>query len=101
MNEKIKQNQNMAMQQNNKKYKCLLCNYNTSHKSHYTKHLESIKHKTAQMIKNDNTLAKSAVQWRCNCGKSYKFQSGFSRHKKTCTYKKEEAEKRSEIQALK
>jgi hypothetical protein len=74
-----------------KKYNCVICDYHTSHKSHYNKHLESIKHKTAQMIKNDNTLAKSAVQWKCECGKSYKFQSGYSRHKKTCNINKEDA----------
>jgi hypothetical protein len=86
---------------NVKNYNCVNCNYHTSQKSHYNKHLESVKHKTAQMIKNDNTLAKSADQWKCECGKSYKFQSGYSRHKKTCTYKNQENKEEANKTVLK
>jgi hypothetical protein len=42
------------------------------------------------MIKNDNALEKNETNWICECGKSYKFQSGYSRHKKTCSYKNKE-----------
>ena len=88
---KMIKNDKKKCRNNLKKYNCDICDYHTLHKSHFIKHLESIKHKKAQMIKNGNSLAKSADRWICECGKSYKFQSGYSRHKKTCTYKKPES----------
>ena len=45
----------------------------------------------AKMVKNDNKMVindnKMVTQFVCNCGNSYKYTSGLSRHKKTCTYK--------------
>ena len=71
-------------------FECKFCDYISKYKSHYTKHLQSKKHKNSEMIVNDSKLAKSAKKWICECGKSYKFDSGYYRHKKTCNYKKPE-----------
>ena len=73
------------------KFECVKCNYYTSHKSHFNKHLQTKKHKNKKMIVNDSNLVKSADKWQCECGKSYKFDSGYYRHKKSCCYKKQES----------
>jgi hypothetical protein len=72
-------------------YECDKCNYTTVYKTHFNKHLQTKKHKCRIMIANDSNLSKSANKWLCECGKSYKFDSGYYRHKKTCTYKKQES----------
>lgn len=43
------------------------------------------------MVTNGNYLGKKLQKvannkWECGCGKSYKYKSGLSRHKSTCTY---------------
>ena len=68
---------------------CENCDYGTSKKSSWTKHLETKKHKGAQMIHNDTQkVAKSCSgdRFECECGKSYKFHSGYYRHKSKCTW---------------
>ena len=72
------------------KYECVSCLYKTSHKSHYTKHLQTNKHKTNVMMTKCLHLEKSAVTRICECGKEYKYRQSYSRHKKTCNYKKQE-----------
>ena len=71
-------------------FECKFCDYISKYKSHYNKHLQSKKHKNSEMIVNDSKLAKSAKKWICECGKSYKFDSGYYRHKKLCSYKQQE-----------
>ena len=42
-----------------------------------------------KMVKNDNKMVthrNDKNRYECSCGKSYKFISGFSRHKKTCVF---------------
>ena len=65
-----------------KQYICLDCSFNCSKESNYNKHLLTAKHK---MITNDNNkMPKNAAGFTCECGKSYKFTSGLSRHKNNC-----------------
>lgn len=60
-------------------YECKFCDYITSKKCNYTKHLTTLKHKKRE---NDN---KSSKNFSCEiCGKKYKFSSGLSRHKQVC-----------------
>lgn len=71
-----------------KNFSCEKCNYFTSRRSQYERHLETIKHKKLhdnEMIENDSSeSSKSSKNWICNCGKEFKWDSGLYRHKKTC-----------------
>jgi hypothetical protein len=64
------------------KFKCDLCDYSTSRHSQYERHLSTDKHKKA--VKVAILVPKSAKLYYCNCGKVYKHDSGYYRHKKTC-----------------
>jgi hypothetical protein len=94
-----------------KKYTCNLCDYNTSKKYNYNKHLQTIKHidrkvanqeniqcmycyntymyindllqhqKICEHKKNNHYLQNG---YSCHCGKSYQYKSGLSRHKNLC-----------------
>jgi len=46
----------------------------------YERHLKTKKHNDNKMITNDN----KKTHFMCDCGKSYKFQSGLSRHTMVC-----------------
>ena len=76
---------------NTKKHLCVLCNFSTNRKAEYVRHLNTKKHISTKS-KNDNKMVKKNTKktpndlWSCNCGKSYKYQSGLSRHKLNCNY---------------
>jgi hypothetical protein len=74
------------------KFNCELCDYNTDRKLDYTKHLQTYKHKTnengSEMVVNDSNLSQKVVKkYECECGKVYKYDSGYYRHKKICLKK--------------
>jgi hypothetical protein len=75
---------NEKSQKSPKKYNCTYCNYLTCNKYDYNKHLQTKKHKN-NIMDNQKTL-------KCECGKTYKYLSGLSKHKKQCTYKKNDTE---------
>ena len=58
------------------KFYCEKCDFFTSRKANWQRHILTAKHK-----KITNGIAK---KYECICGKSYKFSSGLSRHKKKC-----------------
>ena len=89
------------------KYLCNLCNYNTCRKSNIINHINSKKHKqhnTTILLKqntllindsccinnalnsnhNETNVLLSTHKYTCICGKIYKYDSGYYRHKKTC-----------------
>ena len=70
------------------KYFCELCQYTTSNKKDFSKHLLTLKHKKIKMISDDKKKSPddNMQTFDCGCGKKYKFESGLSRHKKKCTY---------------
>ena len=71
-----------------KKFHCEKCHYSCSRKYDYEKHLSTRKHK---MVVNDSKLSKkSEKKYFCECGKSYSHDSGYYRHKRTCTFINEE-----------
>jgi len=77
---------------NIKKFYCELCDFECCKKGDYTRHLSTRKHK---MVINGNKMVIENLQnplndFKCICGKSYKHNSGYSRHKKTCTFINEE-----------
>jgi hypothetical protein len=53
-----------------------------------TKHLGTHKHKNkendSKMIVNDSENSPKVAHFSCNCGKIYKYDTGFYRHKKVC-----------------
>jgi hypothetical protein len=64
-------------------FNCENCDYNTSRKSSYTKHVLSAKHEKS--IKSIKSCKKVATQFICiSCNKNYKEPSGLWRHNKKC-----------------
>jgi hypothetical protein len=81
-------------------YNCKECDYNTSNKKDYKKHIETIKHikLTQANLEIPNYLEKTK-EFVCNCGNSYKHASSLSKHKKKCQddNKSEKSETDSEL----
>jgi hypothetical protein len=71
-------------------YECTFCNYHTSNKKDYNKHLTTAKH---EKIKNGKKspekipkIPKNIYEHNCVvCKRTFKYQSGLSRHSKTCS----------------
>jgi hypothetical protein len=91
-------------------YICSFCNFKTNRKNDYSRHLLTDKHidkhkhfeiqqKQSQMMKdiqqtlrNDKEQTNQDTQkaqkpYQCLCGKSYTYDSGYYRHKRTCSNK--------------
>ena len=73
------------------KYECAHCNFVSRKKTDYTKHLTTAKHlkltNSVDKIVNDNEITTNIdKQYTCACGKIYKHNSGYSRHKKLCSF---------------
>jgi len=72
---------------NDKKYSCELCDFITCKKTDYSRHLETIKHKTNQLATNSNKIATNYTEKtpKCDiCNKIYNDRTGLWRHKKKC-----------------
>ena len=68
---------------NAKIFRCETCDFNTSNKCNYLKHLDTRKHKSLTKIYLD--LIKVATpSFVCLCGKSYKHRQSLYSHKKVC-----------------
>ena len=72
------------------KFYCETCDYYTSNKKDYSKHLLTLKH---QNLVNTNGLANKNPQkspkvkiYECNCGKVYKHLSSLCKHKNICNF---------------
>ena len=78
------------MPKNAEKYYCELCHFGCSKKSNYDKHLSTRKHK--MLVNASITSQKTPKNFKCICGKSYKHDSSYYKHKKTCTFINEEKE---------
>jgi hypothetical protein len=71
-----------------KNFYCECCDYLTSRKSQYDRHITTAKHQTLQKsTKINNLVPESSTSFLCNCGKKYKDRTGLWRHKKKCTTK--------------
>ena len=76
------------------KFCCYNCDYNTSSKKDYDKHISTDKHKINKNqpicpeIPNKSLLT-IMKPYICDCGKLYKDRSGLWRHSKTCVDSKE------------
>jgi len=79
---------NILVQESSKKFCCKKCNYYTSRKSQYDRHLLTLKH---EKITNDNNLEQKVPnEFICECRKKYNYLSGLSKHRKTCKREKKE-----------
>jgi hypothetical protein len=68
-------------------YCCAFCDFISSNKKDYGRHLSTQKHKTRQKDINDTKKPHQKPQmcYECKiCNKSYKYSSGLYRHKKRC-----------------
>ena len=71
------------------KYICKCCDYNTSRKSQYDRHLTTLKHKIRTNTNFDEEKKFQKVpddnkEYKCNCGKHFKHASSLWNHKKKC-----------------
>ena len=77
-------------QKTQKYYCCEMCNFNTSHKNDYSKHLTTAKHKNLCLgnkmdIPGNQKTQKNPILFMCsNCNKNYNTNSGLWKHKKSC-----------------
>ena len=77
---------NDLAQKNTTNYECLFCDFYTSNKTHFNRHLQTEKHKTREILTNTNDLAQKNTTFVCECGKSYKHKPSLYNHKKKCDY---------------
>ena len=64
-------------------YSCSHCDYSTTRKSQYNRHLLTRKHEMLTNIYNENQKGKTQCNV-CKCGKSYKYRQSLSVHRKKC-----------------
>jgi hypothetical protein len=70
------------------KFSCELCDYNTSRKSQWDRHILTAKHKKETFgLHLDYNLVPTHV-FCCSCGNQYKCRQGLWKHKKKCGEKK-------------
>jgi len=68
------------------KFLCEKCNYKCSKQSEFNKHLLTAKHKMVVNGSEKSPLQTSPTDtnFSCICGKTYKYDTGYYRHKKRC-----------------
>jgi len=73
-------------QKNAKKFICEICDFSSSNKYDYNKHLSTDKHKNnASTTDGNQIVAKSSKKYICeNCDKNFNDRAGLWRHKKKC-----------------
>ena len=81
-------------------FSCDKCNFNSSNKKDYKRHLMTAKHKmiTNDNINTSNKVPKNPKAYVCDCGNIYNFASGLSRHKKTCQKKAKKLQENTFVQ---
>jgi len=66
-------------------YHCVCCDYITSRKSQFDRHLLTLKHKKRQNDTNDTKKVPfSSIDFICSCGKRYAHKQNLYRHQKQC-----------------
>jgi hypothetical protein len=75
-----------------KEFICELCDYNTSKKCDYKKHLLTEKHNcdnASKMLCIKSQKSQNTKYFSCECGKIYQHDSSYYRHKHKCKFEKE------------
>ena len=85
----------MEIKKNDQNYFCEKCNYFTTKKCNYDRHLLTAKHKKEQngnktSGENYKNEQKGANVFRCDCNRFFKTNSGLWKHQKQCNYIKKE-----------
>jgi hypothetical protein len=70
---------------------CEICDYTSSKKNVFNKHILSLKHKmlvnaSKMLVNASNNRLTSNYRFNCICGKSYGHDSSYYRHKKICSF---------------
>lgn len=74
-----------SYEKNVQNFNCECCNYITSKKNNFTKHLATQKHILMwSYCEQQKLVAKPKMQ--CQCGKSYQHRQSLHTHRKTCSY---------------
>lgn len=68
------------------RYYCDGCSFGTNNKTDYFRHCNSKKHNMDTKNSEKNALA----NYGCECGKTYKYSQGLCKHRKSCTFQKEQ-----------
>lgn len=71
-------------------YLCKKCDYHTSDKSKYNRHLLTDKHNTPKYSQKGEKKEINDKRIMCDCGKSYKHHQSLNNHKKKCQNNKKE-----------
>jgi hypothetical protein len=75
------------VQKSSQIFNCEYCDYTTSRKSQYDRHITTLKHKKSTNV--NEKVPESSAAFKCECGKIYKERSGLWRHKsKVCGFYK-------------
>ena len=73
-------------------YCCKQCDFNTSNKYNYEKHLSTAKHQNTTKYNKNTTnmqdIMHSSELHVCQCGKLYRHRASLYNHKKKCLYNK-------------
>ena len=87
------QNDTKKVPKSSKIFVCKLCDYSTSRKSQYERHLLTQKHKNKENDTNDTKkVPKSSTGFQCTCGKFYLQKQNWYRHRKNCKFLEENNE---------
>lgn len=74
-----------SSEKSSKFYECKVCDFTTSRKSQFERHLSTLKHKKRQNDTNDTKKVPfSSDEYVCHCGKIYVHKPNLYRHQKAC-----------------
>jgi hypothetical protein len=95
----------MVDTKSSKKFHCDICDYNTSRKSQWERHILTGKHKKETLELHLDDVLVPQHMYICDCGNQYKGRQGLWKHKKICEQKKSSEssapeEKTNEIKLL-
>ena len=81
----MKQNETLLVPESSDTFVCECCDYTTSRKSQYDRHLSTDKHKKRENETNETDLKQeSSKKFVCFCNKSFNSRTSLWRHKNKC-----------------